>query len=51
MLNERHTKCIGISAFELLSHQISEQIIVIFIIKENKIETVYMTEHENIISS
>ena len=46
MLNERHTKCIGIAAFELLSHLISEQRIAIFIIKENKIETVYMTEHK-----
>jgi len=46
MLNERHTKCIGISAFGLLSHLISEPIIAIFIIKENKIETVNMTEHK-----
>ena len=46
MLNERHTRCIGISAFELLSHLISEPIIAIFIIKENKIETVNMTEHK-----
>ena len=51
MLNERHPKYIGISAFELLSHFISKWSIAISIIKENKIETVYMTEHENIISN
>ena len=51
MLNERHTKYIGISAFELLSHSISKQCIAIFIIKEKKIETVCMKEHENTISN